>query len=263
MSLKVAVSRSWEPWVIDINETRLCTLEQLRAFLEGLQPHFAVYAAQIDLSLRRAGIGRQVHPCRHSVMSQFEFRANSGRRGLGGLRPVQAMDADRTILDDEAQTVAEISTAYVKGHKKEADVLFDVMHAATLAGVDTAPWRLLILLLSQIYVGYYRHPAPSPPPAHRSRARSLAPGPWPLHYVADRLQPLIERVRSLLNTSANRPSWDGDALGSTRVILADALQTLGDQSGQDKPLELAGGGLPRGARGIHPRACPAAMGRDQ
>ncbi|MFH0343992.1 MAG: hypothetical protein ACHBNF_18145 [Chromatiales bacterium] len=59
------------------------------------------------------------------------------------------------------------------------------------------------------------------------------------HYVADRLQPFIERVRSLLNASANRPNWDADALGSTRVILADALQTLGDQSGQDKPLELA------------------------
>jgi tetratricopeptide (TPR) repeat protein len=59
------------------------------------------------------------------------------------------------------------------------------------------------------------------------------------HYVADRLPPFIERARSLLKASADRPGWDADALGSTRVILADALQTLGDQSGQNEPLEAA------------------------
>jgi hypothetical protein len=59
------------------------------------------------------------------------------------------------------------------------------------------------------------------------------------HYVADQLPPFIDRVRSLLNASADRPGWDADALGSTRVILADALQTLGDQSGQNEPLEEA------------------------
>jgi tetratricopeptide (TPR) repeat protein len=59
------------------------------------------------------------------------------------------------------------------------------------------------------------------------------------HYVADQLPPFIKRVRSLLNASADRPGWDADALGSTRVILADALQTLGDQSGKNEPLEAA------------------------
>ncbi len=59
------------------------------------------------------------------------------------------------------------------------------------------------------------------------------------HYVADRLQPFIERVRSLLKESANRPGWNVDAIGSTRVILADALQTLGDQSRQNKPIAEA------------------------
>lgn len=53
-------------------------------------------------------------------------------------RAVQAMDADRNRFDEEAHEVAEIAAAYVKGHKKEADELFDLMHAATLSGVDPA-----------------------------------------------------------------------------------------------------------------------------
>jgi tetratricopeptide (TPR) repeat protein len=59
------------------------------------------------------------------------------------------------------------------------------------------------------------------------------------HYTADRLRPFVERVQSLLKASANRPGWDADALTSTRVILAGALQTLGDQSGKNEPLEQA------------------------
>lgn len=53
-------------------------------------------------------------------------------------RAVQRMDADRSQFDDEAHKVAEIAAGYVKTHRKEADVLFDVMHSATLAGTDPA-----------------------------------------------------------------------------------------------------------------------------
>lgn len=59
------------------------------------------------------------------------------------------------------------------------------------------------------------------------------------HYVADRLPPFIERVRRLLQASAGQPGWDADALSSTRVILAKALQTLGEQSGENAPLQEA------------------------
>ena len=59
------------------------------------------------------------------------------------------------------------------------------------------------------------------------------------NYVADRLPPFIASVRRLLNESRGRPGWDADARGSTLVILADALQTLGDQSGQNAPLQEA------------------------
>jgi hypothetical protein len=50
------------------------------------------------------------------------------------------------------------------------------------------------------------------------------------NYVADRLAPFIASVRRLLNESRDLPGWDADARGSTLVVLADALQTLGDQS---------------------------------
>jgi hypothetical protein len=59
------------------------------------------------------------------------------------------------------------------------------------------------------------------------------------NYVADRLPPFIASVRRLLNESRDQPGWDTNARGSTLVILADALQTLGDQSGQNAPLQEA------------------------
>ena len=59
------------------------------------------------------------------------------------------------------------------------------------------------------------------------------------HYVADRLSPFIARVRTLLEASAGRSGWNADARGATRVILADALMVLGDQSGKNKYLEEA------------------------
>jgi tetratricopeptide (TPR) repeat protein len=59
------------------------------------------------------------------------------------------------------------------------------------------------------------------------------------HYVADRLSPFIARVQTLLKASGDRPGWDADALGSTRVVLGNALQVLGDQSGRYEALEEA------------------------
>jgi hypothetical protein len=59
------------------------------------------------------------------------------------------------------------------------------------------------------------------------------------NYIADRLPPFIASVRRLLNESRDRPGWDADARGSTLVILADALQPFGDQSGQNAPLQEA------------------------
>jgi hypothetical protein len=59
------------------------------------------------------------------------------------------------------------------------------------------------------------------------------------HYVADRLPPFIAGVHRLLNKSYDRPGWDADARGSTRVILANALSTLGYQSGQNAHLQEA------------------------
>jgi tetratricopeptide (TPR) repeat protein len=59
------------------------------------------------------------------------------------------------------------------------------------------------------------------------------------NYVANRLPPFIASARRLLNESRDRPGWDADARVSTLVVLADALQTLGDQSGQNAPLEEA------------------------
>jgi tetratricopeptide (TPR) repeat protein len=59
------------------------------------------------------------------------------------------------------------------------------------------------------------------------------------HYVADRLPPFIARVKKLLQASGGRPGWDADARGTALVVLANALSTLGEQSGQNKPLEEA------------------------
>lgn len=56
------------------------------------------------------------------------------------------------------------------------------------------------------------------------------------HYMADQLPPFITQVQALLAASAERPGWDADARGGTRVILADALTVFGDQSGKNEPL---------------------------
>ena len=59
------------------------------------------------------------------------------------------------------------------------------------------------------------------------------------HYVADQLLPFIARVRTLLRASAGRSGWDADTRGATLLILADALQVRGEQSGQNEPLKEA------------------------
>ena len=59
------------------------------------------------------------------------------------------------------------------------------------------------------------------------------------HYVADRLTPFIARVQTLLQASTDRPGWKAITQTKVRVILADALSTLGEQSGNNKPLEQA------------------------
>jgi hypothetical protein len=43
------------------------------------------------------------------------------------------------------------------------------------------------------------------------------------HYTANQLPPFIAQVRTLLSDSVDRPGWDADARGTTRVILANAL----------------------------------------
>ena len=59
------------------------------------------------------------------------------------------------------------------------------------------------------------------------------------HYVADQLKPFVDRVRMLLKASGSHPEWDLDALGSTQVILANALEILGEQAGENAPIEEA------------------------
>ncbi len=58
------------------------------------------------------------------------------------------------------------------------------------------------------------------------------------HYVADRLQPFIARVRTLLKMSTGRPGWGPRQRASTQYLLANALLTLG-LSGQIEFLEQA------------------------
>lgn len=58
-------------------------------------------------------------------------------------------------------------------------------------------------------------------------------------YVADRLPSFISRVRTLLEASNGQTGWTSETMGSTRLILADALYMLGTQNGKNEPLEEA------------------------
>ena len=77
--------------------------------------------------------GRRGSGSSRAGSSSISARQSATRR----LRSSRA-GADRNRFDEEAHEVAEVAAAYVKRHKKEADTLFDIMHAATLAGVDPA-----------------------------------------------------------------------------------------------------------------------------
>jgi len=57
--------------------------------------------------------------------------------------------------------------------------------------------------------------------------------------VDNRLPRFVAKVRKLLETTAGRPGWNVDDRGTTHVILGNALQVLGDQSGESGPLEEA------------------------
>ena len=59
------------------------------------------------------------------------------------------------------------------------------------------------------------------------------------HYIADQLGPFIHKVRSLLENSTMRPGWNVAARASTRHLLGDALALVGEQKGENEPLEEA------------------------
>jgi tetratricopeptide (TPR) repeat protein len=58
------------------------------------------------------------------------------------------------------------------------------------------------------------------------------------HFVADRLAPFIQRARHLLQGDAAK-NWTPQDLARTRLILGDALRTVGDQSGDNGALNEA------------------------
>ena len=57
------------------------------------------------------------------------------------------------------------------------------------------------------------------------------------HFVANRLGPFVEKVRSLL--TGGGPGWTDDTLSRVQLVLADSLSTLGNQAGLNEPLEEA------------------------
>ena len=58
-------------------------------------------------------------------------------------------------------------------------------------------------------------------------------------YVADQLPPFIAKVRRLLGASEGAAGWDPDARASTLLVFADSLYALGEQRGENAPLEEA------------------------
>jgi len=58
-------------------------------------------------------------------------------------------------------------------------------------------------------------------------------------YLGQRLVPFIDRVRSLLTNSTQVKNFDPKAKFQTRMILASTLETFGEQTGQNQPLEEA------------------------
>jgi len=58
------------------------------------------------------------------------------------------------------------------------------------------------------------------------------------HFVADRLRPFIERVRHLLEGEAAK-NWTAENIARTKLILGNALSTVGKQSGDNGALSEA------------------------
>jgi tetratricopeptide (TPR) repeat protein len=50
------------------------------------------------------------------------------------------------------------------------------------------------------------------------------------HFVADKVQPFVDRVRNLLNERSHK-GWTREATAQVQVVFANALITLGEQTG--------------------------------
>ena len=57
----------------------------------------------------------------------------------------------------------------------------------------------------------------------------------PGHYIANKLKPLIDQVRKLVQSKEG--AWNAETLAGVQFALADALWHFGEQSGTDAPLE--------------------------
>jgi tetratricopeptide (TPR) repeat protein len=58
-------------------------------------------------------------------------------------------------------------------------------------------------------------------------------------YVGNQIKPFIEKVRRVLEGSEKRPGWNQEARAQTRAILGNSLLILGEESGENQPLEEA------------------------
>ncbi|MSQ48480.1 MAG: tetratricopeptide repeat protein, partial [Deltaproteobacteria bacterium] len=57
------------------------------------------------------------------------------------------------------------------------------------------------------------------------------------HFVSDQLAPFVKKVRQLLaDTNTRNQSWNADTLATVRLLLANALSTVGTQTGTPEPL---------------------------
>jgi len=56
------------------------------------------------------------------------------------------------------------------------------------------------------------------------------------HFIADQLDPFIDKVRGLLESAGG---WETHTRAQVRIILANSLSTFGDQAGRNEPLEEA------------------------
>jgi tetratricopeptide (TPR) repeat protein len=59
------------------------------------------------------------------------------------------------------------------------------------------------------------------------------------HFIADRLEPFIRRVRTLLMSSGQRKGWTPQGVAEVQFVLGNSLLTIGEQTGSREPLEEA------------------------